>query len=74
MQMWNWRGLDVVNAHERDPAVYAAGVGEAAHAVADGRLDPSPLYTHSFPLHRIEDALNIAVERPEGFMKAVVRP
>src|SRR5690606_34552396 len=22
MQLWNWRGLDVVNAHERDPVVY----------------------------------------------------
>jgi hypothetical protein len=19
MQLWNWRGLDVINAHERDP-------------------------------------------------------
>lgn len=22
MQHWNWRGLDVINAHERDPQVY----------------------------------------------------
>jgi predicted dehydrogenase len=26
MQLWNWRGLDVVNAHERDPAVYVRGM------------------------------------------------
>ena len=25
MQLWNWRGLDVINAHERDPEVYMRG-------------------------------------------------
>jgi predicted dehydrogenase len=25
MQLWNWRGLDVINAHERAPEVYKAG-------------------------------------------------
>jgi len=74
MQMWNWRGLDVINAHERDPAVYVRGMREAAEAVASGRLDPSPLYTHEFPLDRIGEAFATASERPEGFLKAVVRP
>src|SRR3954468_1440983 len=50
MQTWNWRGLDVVNAHERDPAIYVSGVREAARLVAQGELDPSPLYTHRFGL------------------------
>jgi NADPH2:quinone reductase len=73
MQLWNWRGLDVVNAHERHPAVYAAGVRAAAQAVADGTLDPSPLYTHDFPLEGLGDALATARERPDGFLKALVR-
>jgi len=72
MQLWNWRGLDVVNAHERDPAVYVEGIREAARAVAEGRLDPSPLYTHSFGLDQVDAALDTAVERPEGFIKALV--
>lgn len=74
MQLWNWRGLDVVNAHERDPAQYVRGMRAAADAVAAGELDPSPLYTHEFPLGRIGDAFAIASERPDGFMKALVRP
>jgi 2-desacetyl-2-hydroxyethyl bacteriochlorophyllide A dehydrogenase len=74
MQMWNWRGLDVINAHERDPAIYVRGMREAAGAVASGRLDPSPLYTHEFPLDRIGEAFATASERPEGFLKALVRP
>jgi threonine dehydrogenase-like Zn-dependent dehydrogenase len=72
MQLWNWRGLDVVNAHERDPAVYVEGIREAALAVADGGLDPSPLYTHRFGLDQLDAALDAAVERPDGFVKALV--
>lgn len=72
MQLWNWRGLDVVNAHERDPRVYVEGIREAAAAVSEGRLDPSPLYTHRFGLDEVDRALETAVERPEGFMKALV--
>ena len=72
MQLWNWRGLDVVNAHERDPAVYVRGLRAAAEAVAMGALDPDPLYTHRFPLERLDAALDAAAARPDGFMKALV--
>jgi threonine dehydrogenase-like Zn-dependent dehydrogenase len=72
MRLWNWRGLDVVNAHERDPRVYVEGIREAAAAVSEGRLDPGPLYTHRFGLDEVDRALETAVERPEGFMKALV--
>jgi threonine dehydrogenase-like Zn-dependent dehydrogenase len=72
MQTWNWRGLDVVNAHERDDSVRLDGIRAAAGAVADGRLDPSPLYTHLLPLERAADAFELARTRPEGFVKALV--
>ena len=72
MQLWNWRGLDVINAHERDSAVYVQGLREAVEAVASGRLDPSPLYTHTFPLERLDDALDATRDRPDGFLKALV--
>src|SRR3954454_3262400 len=70
MWLWNWRGLDVINAHERDPNVYLQGMRDAVEAVASGRLDPRPLYTHSFPLERLGDALDATRERPDGFLKA----
>ncbi|MBE7210391.1 MAG: zinc-binding dehydrogenase, partial [Gluconacetobacter diazotrophicus] len=72
MWLWNWRGLDVINAHERDPARYVAGMREAVAAVSDGRLDPRPLLTHRFPLHRLGDALDATRDRPDGFLKALV--
>jgi threonine dehydrogenase-like Zn-dependent dehydrogenase len=72
LQLWNWRGLDVINAHERDPAVAAEGVRLAMEAVADGRIDPSDLYTHSFPLDELPRAFAALRDRPEGFLKALV--
>jgi threonine dehydrogenase-like Zn-dependent dehydrogenase len=74
MQMWNWKGIDVVNAHERDPEVAMRGMREAVEAVASGRLDPSPLYTHSYPLDRLGEALDATRDRPDGFVKALVTP
>jgi threonine dehydrogenase-like Zn-dependent dehydrogenase len=72
MQLWNWRGLDVVNAHERDPEVYLAGIRDAVDAVASGRLDPSPLYTHRYTLDELGQALDDTRDRPDGFLKALI--
>ncbi|WP_165224070.1 MDR/zinc-dependent alcohol dehydrogenase-like family protein [Affinirhizobium pseudoryzae] len=72
MQLWNWRGIDVINAHERDPDIYMEGMRQAVAAVADGRLDPSSLYTHSYPLEKLDEALNATRDRPDGFLKAMV--
>ncbi|MCO5733271.1 zinc-binding dehydrogenase [Rhizobium sp. SSA_523] len=72
MQLWNWRGIDVINAHERDPAVYLQGMREAVDGVVAGRLDPSSLYTHRYPLERLDEALDATRDRPDGFLKALV--
>jgi 2-desacetyl-2-hydroxyethyl bacteriochlorophyllide A dehydrogenase len=72
MQLWNWRGLDVINAHERDLRVYVAGIRRAIRAIEAGVLKPAPLYTHFFPLEELADALNTAAARPHDFIKAVI--
>ncbi len=72
LQLWNWRGLDVINAHERDPVVYREGIELAAEAVGSGRLDPSFLFTHTYGLDQIGSAFEAMREKPEGFLKALV--
>jgi threonine dehydrogenase-like Zn-dependent dehydrogenase len=72
MQLWNWRGFDIVSAHERDPAVYVQGVREAIDAVASGRLDLKPLLNHVYPLERLGEALDATRDRPDGFVKGLV--
>jgi threonine dehydrogenase-like Zn-dependent dehydrogenase len=44
----------------------------AVDAVADGKLVPAPLYTHRFPLERLNEALDMTAERPDGFLKALI--
>jgi threonine dehydrogenase-like Zn-dependent dehydrogenase len=74
MQLWNWRGIDVVNAHERDEAVYVAGMQRALSAVLSGAINPEPLYTHRFRLEELDRALDATATRPAGFLKALVVP
>lgn len=72
MWLWNWRGLDVINAHERDPKVYVEGIRLAVDAVAAGKLNPFPLITHRFGLDDLNRAFEAMRSRPDGFLKAVI--
>jgi threonine dehydrogenase-like Zn-dependent dehydrogenase len=72
MQLWNWRGFDVVNAHERAPAASLRGMREAVEAVARGRIDPGPLLTHFYRLERLDEALDATRDKPPAFVKALV--
>ncbi len=71
---WTWRGLDIVNAHERDPAVNLRGLREAVEAAAAGRLKPEHLVTHRFPLEHLGQALDATRDKPDGFVKAWIDP
>lgn len=73
LQKWNWKGIDVVNAHERDPAKYLTGMQMAIEAVKSGRINPQALYTHILSLDQLDEAFRMTVSRPDGFMKALVK-
>lgn len=72
LQLWNWKGLDVINAHERDPRMYVDGMRRALEAWSAGTIDPLPMLTHRFPLAELGDALDMLRRRPDGFVKAWV--
>lgn len=72
MQQWNWKGIDVVNAHERDPRIYIRGITQAIDAIGAGVLSPEALYTHRYPLSRLGEALDATRDHPDGFVKALV--
>jgi threonine dehydrogenase-like Zn-dependent dehydrogenase len=72
VQSWNWRGIEVVNAHERSQARQAAGIAGAARLAVAGVLDVERLCSHVYPADRLGDAFEAAHRRPPGFVKAVV--
>ncbi|CUH41060.1 Sorbitol dehydrogenase [Jannaschia seosinensis] len=74
MQMWNWKGIDIVSAHERDAEVQLHGMREGIAAAAEGRLDLDALVTHRYPLSQLDRALDATRDKTEGFVKAWVSP
>jgi threonine dehydrogenase-like Zn-dependent dehydrogenase len=72
MQQWNWKGIEVVNAHERQPERYVRGIEAALEGIRQRRLDPWPLFSHSFALDGLDQAFRLMSERPDGFTKAVL--
>jgi threonine dehydrogenase-like Zn-dependent dehydrogenase len=72
LQSWNWRGLDVINAHERDPRIYHAGMEEALQKTLEGFISSDELITHRFRFAQINEAFGEAESHRTGFVKAIV--
>ena len=72
MQHWNWLGLDVINAHEREAARYVEGMRAALQAIGEGWLDPFPLFTHRFQLDQLAQGFRSLDDRPDGFVKGLL--
>ena len=51
-----------------------SAVRRAASLLAQGKIDPSPVHTHTFPLEELPEALRYARDRVDGAIKVVVRP
>jgi threonine dehydrogenase-like Zn-dependent dehydrogenase len=74
MQSWNWKGIDVVNAHERQPRAYLQGLSEGLRLVGSYKLGIGRLLSHRWPLGQLELAFRTAMNRPPGYVKGMVLP
>jgi threonine dehydrogenase-like Zn-dependent dehydrogenase len=74
VQSWNWKGIDVINAHERAPTVYVRALREALALVAARQIDLASLHTHAWRLEQAAEAFHFAEQRPPGFVKGIVQP
>ena len=48
--------------------------GETLSLIAAGKLDTTPLITHTYPLSRIEEAYNLFEHRQDGVIKVAIQP
>lgn len=69
LQAWNWKGLDVINAHERDPRRYVEGMKQAVKVAVAGVFATRELLTHRYRLHELPRAMRDMEDRPDGFLK-----
>ncbi|HET7361482.1 MAG TPA: zinc-binding dehydrogenase [Salinimicrobium sp.] len=72
VQMLNWRGIDMISAHERDPRQYIKGIKNAISAIENKKMNPFSLFTHHFSLEEMEKAYQHLTGRPDGFIKALI--
>jgi threonine dehydrogenase-like Zn-dependent dehydrogenase len=72
MQAWNWKALDVVNAHVRRRDLLNDGIRRGLELVRLGRIRPGDLVTHRFDLDHVGEAFAALSGKPDGFIKAVV--
>ncbi|MBW3633507.1 MAG: alcohol dehydrogenase catalytic domain-containing protein [Chloroflexi bacterium] len=72
--MWNWKAIDVVNAHARRHADLIESMRIGLELAASGLIDLGALVTHRYTLDEVDRAYTDLREKPPGFIKAVVRP
>ena len=72
VEMWNWKAIDVVNAHVRRHAELMESMRIGLDLIAAGKFSFGPLVSHRFALDDVDQAFTALVEKPWGFVKAVV--
>ena len=72
--MWNWKAIDVVNAHVRRHADLMESMRIGLALEARGLIDLASLVTHRYTLNEVDRAFADLQEKPPGFIKAAVYP
>ncbi|HVL23951.1 MAG TPA: alcohol dehydrogenase catalytic domain-containing protein [Thermomicrobiales bacterium] len=74
VQMWNWKAIDVVNAHVRRRADLLESMRIGLALEERGLIDLGRLVTHRFGLDEVDAAYAALRDKPDGFIKAVIEP
>jgi 2-desacetyl-2-hydroxyethyl bacteriochlorophyllide A dehydrogenase len=70
---WNWMAFQILNAHFRELETILRGMRNGMRLLTSGRLSLADLVTHRFQLAHINQAFRTAVEKPDGFVKSIVK-
>lgn len=72
VQLLNWRGIDMISAHEREPSTSLEGMKKAISAIIEKRMNPFPLFTHTYSLENLEQGFKDLEYRKDGFIKGLL--
>jgi len=73
MELWNWKALEVLNAHERRNRYQLDCLARGFRLIEAGKFHPSELITHRLPLNQVDEAFRLMADKPRDFVKAVIR-
>jgi len=69
---WNWMAFQIVNGHSRSAHTYVEGMRIGLELLEAKKLNMADLVTHRFSLNDINEAFQLAVDKPDGFVKSVI--
>lgn len=69
---WNWMAFQIINGHTRSPHIYVEGMRIGLQLLEMNKLKMKDLVTHYFPLTQINNAFEVAVKKPNDFIKGVI--
>jgi len=74
MKMTGWKAMTLHNAHERRIWAMANAMQVSGDMIRRGTLDMKSLVTHRYGLDQLDDAFTAMMEKPAGYIKAVLIP
>lgn len=73
MELWNWKAITVINAHERRNHVHMKHMAAGLKLIAGGLFNMKDMVTHVFSLDQVDQAYEAIRSKPPGFIKSVIR-
>jgi len=73
MELWNWKGITVINAHERRNSVHMSCMKAGLNLIEAGLFNSKDMVTHEFKLEELDSAYDTLRNKKAGFIKGVVR-
>lgn len=73
MELWNWKGITVINAHERRNNVHVECMKAGLRLIDAGLFNMRDMITHKFRLDELDMAFEVMRNKPDGFIKAVLK-
>ncbi|HET59498.1 MAG TPA: hypothetical protein ENN32_03925 [Chloroflexi bacterium] len=74
MKMTGWKAMTLHNAHERRIWAMVHAMQVSGDMIRRGTLDMKSLVTHHYGLEQLDDAFTAMMEKPTGYIKAVLIP
>ena len=73
MELWNWKAITVINAHERRNHVHMKCMKAGLDLIASGDFNMIDMITHEFSLNEVDKAYKSMIDKPKGFIKSFIR-
>lgn len=73
MELWNWKGITVINAHERRNRVHVECLKAGLRLIESGLFNMRDMITHQYGLDELDLAFEASKNKPNGFIKAMIK-